>query len=119
MSRSGLGAPVARARSSASEASTREVRASDSLDRNKESLSGLSHLSRRVLRGEMTHETRDRDEATPQALAAPVVAVHVRRQNRTSRRRLWVAQSRCRDPGPSHGDARTCKGVCGAWIKHV
>ena len=62
-SKSGLGAPVARASSSASEASTRGARAGDHLDRYKEGLSGLVHLSPSVLRGEVTHETGDCGEA--------------------------------------------------------
>ena len=36
-----------------------------------------------MLRGEVAHEAEDCGEATPRALAAPVVAVPARRVNRT------------------------------------
>ena len=64
-----------------------------------------------MLHGEVTHETRDRDEDTPRALAARIVAVPVERLYRRSWWRPRVAHNRRQD------EPRQCahvQRVCGA-----
>ena len=99
---------VLHVRAPGSEASTRGFRAGDPQGGGSE---WLIHLSPSVLRGVVTHETRDRDEDTPRALAARIVAVPVERLYRSSRWRPRVAHHRRQD------EPRQCahvQRVCGA-----